>query len=161
MNNLSLMSNSAASTKTIGVRMGQLSQPGDVFLLSGDLGAGKTCLTQGMAWGLGIEGYVRSPTFVLVSQHQGRLPLYHMDIYRLGGLEEVLDLGLEEYLLGLGVSVVEWADKSMGAFQQPFLVVSIGISGMDERCLTFQAHGQRYEDLIQMLSDEFSGIKRY
>ena len=161
MNNLSLMSNSAASTKTIGVRMGQLSEPGDVFLLSGDLGAGKTCLTQGMACGLGIEGYVRSPTFVLVSQHHGRLPLYHMDMYRLGGLEEVLDLGLEEYLLGSGVSVVEWADKSMGAFQQPFLVVSIGIGGMDERCLTFQAYGQRYEDLIQMLSDEFFGIKRY
>ena len=160
MNNLSLMSNSHSFTNSIGIRLGQLAQPGDVFLLSGDLGAGKTCLTQGIARGLGIEGYVRSPTFVLVSQHQGRLPLYHMDIYRLGGLEEVLDLGLEEYLLGVGVSVVEWADKSMEAFQQPFLMVSIEISGVNERGLTFQAYGQRYESLIRMLSDECSVMRR-
>ena len=88
-------------------------------------GAGKTCLTQGIAKGLEVDGYVRSPTFVLVTIHQGRLPLYHIDIYRLDHIAEVLDLGLDEYLAGDGVSVIEWADKAPEAFPDDCLRVTL------------------------------------
>lgn len=86
-------------------------QPGDVLALIGDLGAGKTCFVQGLAEGLQVTGPVSSPTFTLVNEYQGRLPLYHMDVYRLNDPEEALDFGLNEYLYGQGVTVIEWADR--------------------------------------------------
>ena len=128
--------------------MGRYVEAGDILLLCGDLGAGKTCLTQGIAKGLGIQGYVRSPTFVLVSIHHGRIPLYHVDIYRLDHVAEVLDLGLEEYLAGDGVSVVEWADKALEAFAQSCLVVTLDFEGEKERLIRLEPHGERYERLV-------------
>jgi tRNA threonylcarbamoyladenosine biosynthesis protein TsaE len=86
--------------------------PGTVVALSGDLGAGKTCFIQGLAAGLGIEGPVTSPTFVLIVEHVGRLPLYHVDLYRTESLEEIRGLGLEELLDGSGVTAIEWAEKA-------------------------------------------------
>ena len=147
-----LKSRSAAETRRIGASLGRLSEAGDVLLLCGDLGAGKTCLTQGIAKGLGIEGYVRSPTFVLVSIHHGRLPLYHMDIYRLDHVAEVVDLGLEEYLAGDGVSVIEWADKALEAFPQPFLLVTLDFEGEKERVIRLEPRGERYERLATQVS---------
>ena len=112
---LTLSSYGPEETQAIGRILGRSAEPGDVFLLVGDLGAGKTCLTQGILFGLGSEEFARSPTFVLVSQYPGRLTMYHMDLYRLDTFAEVLDLGLDEYLFGDGVSVVEWADKAAEA----------------------------------------------
>jgi tRNA threonylcarbamoyladenosine biosynthesis protein TsaE len=151
-----LRSRSPAWTRRIGVSLGRHAEAGDVILLCGDLGAGKTCLTQGIAKGLGIGGYVRSPTFVLVSIHQGRLPLYHMDIYRLDHVAEVLDLGLEEYLAGGGVSVIEWADKALEAFPQPFLIVTLDFDGEKERLIRLEPRGERYEGLALQVQDELS-----
>lgn len=85
--------------------------PGDVLALVGDLGAGKTCFVQGLAEGLKVTGPVSSPTYTLVNEYSGRLPLYHMDVYRLNDPEEALDFGLNEYLYGQGVTVIEWADR--------------------------------------------------
>ena len=132
---LELTSHSPDETQRIGAALGACAQPGDVLLLCGDLGAGKTCLTQGIAKGLDVDGYVRSPTFVLVTIHQGRLPLYHIDIYRLDHVAEVLDLGLEEYLAGDGVSVIEWADKAPEAFPEDCLRVTLDTLGEDSRLL--------------------------
>jgi tRNA threonylcarbamoyladenosine biosynthesis protein TsaE len=151
-----LKSRSAAETRRVGVLLGRHVEPGDLLLLCGDLGAGKTCLTQGIAKGLGINGYVRSPTFVLISIHQGRLPLYHMDIYRLDHVAEVLDLGLDEYLASDGVSVIEWADKAIEAFPQSCLRVTLDYEGENERVLRLKPQGDRYERLVLQVQDELN-----
>jgi tRNA threonylcarbamoyladenosine biosynthesis protein TsaE len=151
-----LISHSPSETRRIGAALGRHSRANDVFLLCGDLGAGKTCLTQGIARGLGIKGYVRSPTFVLVSIHQGRLPLYHIDLYRLGDVAEVLDMGLEEYLAGDGISVIEWADKALEAFPQPYMLVNLAYQGEKERLIRLEPWGERYEELVVQMQDELA-----
>ncbi len=156
MTPLVLNSRSARETARIGRVLGQLAEPGDVFLLSGDLGTGKTCLTQGIAKGLGINDYVRSPTFVLVTIHQGRLPLYHIDIYRLDEVAEVVDLGLEEYLAGDGVSVIEWASKALDVFPQPYLLVTLEYEGESERVIQLEPRGERYERLLAQVEKRLS-----
>lgn len=103
-------------TLSLGKKIGQHLQSGDIVFLYGDLGAGKTTLTQGIAQGLGVAGdeYVRSPTFTLVNQYRGKLPVFHIDLYRIDSSQELEDLGLEEVFAGEGVSIVEWAEKLFG-----------------------------------------------
>ena len=120
---MNLRSQSPEETQKLGIGLGRLAQPGDLFMLVGELGAGKTCLTQGIAWGLDIAGYATSPTFVVINQYMGRLPLYHIDIYRLDSIEEVVDLGLDDYLYGNGVCGVEWADKASNVLPPEHLLV--------------------------------------
>ena len=104
---------STEETLKLGEKIGKLMVPGDIILLFGDLGAGKTTLTQGIAAGLDVEDgeYVRSPTFTLINEYSGRLPVYHIDLYRIESQEEMERLGLEEFFFGRGVTIVEWADK--------------------------------------------------
>ncbi len=112
---LTIVTRSAGETLSLGRRLGRLLGPGTVLALRGELGAGKTCFVQGLARGLGVkEDHVVSPTFVLVREYRGRLPLYHIDLYRLSAGREVESLGLEEYLEGEGVCAVEWAEKAEG-----------------------------------------------
>ena len=154
MTSLVLHSYSPNETRRIGVSLGRRIKAGDILLLIGDLGTGKTCLVQGIAKGLGIKGYVRSPTFVLVSIHQGRIPLYHIDIYRLNQAAEVLDLGIEEYLAGEGVSVIEWADKALEVFPESCLMVTLVFEEENQRLLKFDPCGERYEDLVLQLQGD-------
>lgn len=106
-----LESKSPEDTFQIGMRLGQLAKAGEVYTLTGDLGVGKTVFTQGFAKGLGIEEPVNSPTFTILQIYEGgRLPLYHFDVYRIGSVEEMDETGFEEYLMGEGVSLIEWAD---------------------------------------------------
>ena len=151
MNSLSLVSNSARQTQRLGRHLGSLAQGGDVFLLIGVLGAGKTCLTQGIARGLGVEDVATSPTFVVVNQYKGRLPLYHIDLYRLDRIEEVIDLGLDDYLFGKGVCVVEWADKAPGILPQEHLLVEISILTDTSRNLRLTSIGERCTELLSQL----------
>ena len=103
---------SAQETKELGIELGQHARPGEVYALLGDLGVGKTVLTQGIAEGLGIEDAVSSPTFTIVQVYEeGRLPLYHFDVYRIGDAEEMDEIGYEDYFYGDGLSLVEWADR--------------------------------------------------
>jgi tRNA threonylcarbamoyladenosine biosynthesis protein TsaE len=155
MSNLLFRSHSPVETARIGAALGRHAGPGDVFLLCGDLGAGKTCLTQGIASGLGItKEHVGSPTFILVSIHQGRLPLYHIDLYRLDHVAEVMELGLEEYLEAAGVSVVEWADKAPGVFPPHFLMVTLTFESETERLISLEPRGERYDRLVQKTQKE-------
>lgn len=102
---------SARQTWEAGFRMGREARAGQVFALIGDLGTGKTVFTQGFAAGLGIEDAVNSPTFTILQVYEeGRLPLYHFDVYRIGDSEEMLEIGWDEYVYGEGVCLVEWAD---------------------------------------------------
>lgn len=102
---------SPKETFEIGVRLGQQAEAGQIYTLTGDLGVGKTVFTQGFARGLGIEEPVNSPTFTILQVYEGgRLPLYHFDVYRIGGVDEMEEIGFEEYIMGDGVSLIEWAD---------------------------------------------------
>lgn len=113
-------------TERFGLALAKLLVPGSIIALSGDLGAGKTTLTQAIARGLGINTPVTSPTFLLLQEYQeGRMPLYHFDLYRLGEEADLFELGFEEYLYGDGVSIVEWAD--LVSSQLPKNIVSIQI----------------------------------
>ena len=107
---LEFITETPQETKNLGVKMGSLSKPNMVWTMSGDLGAGKTTLTQGIARGLGITRTVSSPTFTILKIYQGRLPLYHFDVYRIGDVEEMDEIGYEDYFYGDGVCLIEWAN---------------------------------------------------
>jgi len=151
MNQLELISHSPEQTQRLGVRIGELALPGDVLLLVGSLGTGKTCLTQGIAWGLDIKEYALSPSFVIVRELYGRLPLYHIDLYRLDRTEEIMELGLDEYLYGNGVCVVEWAEKGLSELPPEHLLVQIGYLADTDRSFQFKPSGQRYLEMLAQL----------
>jgi tRNA threonylcarbamoyladenosine biosynthesis protein TsaE len=131
-------SRSAEETHAVGVRLAECLGPGDVVALTGELGAGKTCFTQGLARGLGVTGRVVSPTFVLVNEYRGRLPVHHVDAYRTESLTELLDLGLDELFSGDGVTVVEWADKLVPLLPARAIHVHIGGVGDEPRIITIR-----------------------
>ena len=145
---LELITLSAEETQELGWLLGSRLESGDLVLLSGELGSGKTTLTQGMAWGLGVEEYAHSPTFVLVNQYQGRAVLYHVDLYRLDDVEEVVELGVSE-MLGDGACVVEWADKALGVFPSEHLRIELAVAGPERRRLRFTATGERALQLLE------------
>lgn len=141
---------SPKQTQSLGKHLGLLANPGDLILLIGELGSGKTCLTQGIAQGLNIQGYVRSPTFILVNEYQGRIPLYHIDLYRLDGLIAIQELGLEEYIESDGLCVIEWADKAMPTFPREHLLINIESSGSKDRSFQITAYGHRHQKLLEL-----------
>ena len=118
---------SPEETQAIGVQIGQTLKPGDVVALIGELGAGKTCLTQGIARGVGIHAdqLVNSPSYTLINEYEGKIPIYHIDLYRLKSLEEILDLGVEEYLEGNGICIIEWADGMLNLLPENYLQITI------------------------------------
>ena len=154
---MNFISESPEETQRLGEELGRLAQPGDLFLLVGNLGTGKTCLTQGIAWGLGIQGYATSPSFVVVNQYRGRLPMYHIDLYRLDRIEEVIELGLDDYLYGEGVSVVEWAEKAIEVLPKEHLLIEMSFLSDTSRNLVLKPSGERY---VAMLSQLKQGPRR-
>ena len=153
MNRLELISHSPKQTQKFGVRIGELALAGDIFLLVGTLGTGKTCLTQGIAWGLNIKEYALSPSFVIVRELQGRLPLYHLDLYRLDHIEEIAELGLDDYLYGNGVCVVEWAEKGLSILPTEHLLIQISYLSDTERSFQLKPSGKRYLEMARQLKD--------
>ena len=147
-----LISTSPEETRVIGRIVGEHAAAGDVVLLTGELGTGKTCLTQGILHGLGSDDLARSPTFVLISEHHGRMPLYHMDLYRVGSVEQTEELGIEEYLEGDGLTVVEWADNVPGIFPDDSLRIHIELVSEDERRLSFTAATDRFAGMLEAIT---------
>lgn len=129
--------------------LAQKLQPGDVITLEGDLGAGKTTFTKGLAVGLDIKKNVSSPTFTIIKEYNGRLPLYHMDVYRLEDSYE--DLGFDEYFEGQGVTVVEWAHLIEEQLPNELLQIKITHGEENSRILTITPIGKRYEMLCKEL----------
>ncbi len=148
---LELISHSPEQTQKFGIRIGELALPGDIFLLVGSLGAGKTCLAQGIAWGLGIKEYALSPSFVIIRELHGRLPLYHIDLYRLDHIEEIAELGLDDYLYGNGVCVVEWAEKGLSMLPAEHLLIEISYLSDTERSFQLKPRGKRYLKIAAQL----------
>jgi tRNA threonylcarbamoyladenosine biosynthesis protein TsaE len=107
------ISHSPEETLQLGKSLGSSLIPGDIILLNGDLGSGKTHLTQGICDGVGLDedSYIRSPTFTLINEYQGKQPIYHIDLYRIDSLKEIYSLGLEEILFNQGITIIEWAEK--------------------------------------------------
>ena len=133
-----------------GQRLGTLLQAGDVLVLTGDLGAGKTTFTKGLALGLGISQMIKSPTYTIVREYEGRLPLYHLDVYRIEGDADSIDL--DEFLFGGGVTVIEWGHLLGEDLPDSYLELEI-LKEAEGRCLHFTAHGSRAEQLIKELQD--------
>jgi tRNA threonylcarbamoyladenosine biosynthesis protein TsaE len=151
-----IQSHSVKDTLNIGKRIGRHLRQGDIICLCGNLGAGKTVLTKGIAEGLGIDREkVISPSFVLIRQHiHGVLPLYHFDLYRLNQPQDILALGYEEYLYNEGVAVIEWADKLEHLLPKEFLKVELSFKDESQRMLKFIPVGRRYEDLMRKVRYE-------
>ncbi|WP_026673326.1 tRNA (adenosine(37)-N6)-threonylcarbamoyltransferase complex ATPase subunit type 1 TsaE [Alkalihalobacterium bogoriense] len=148
MNTFTYKSHSPEETMAVGQALAHFFHPGDVITLEGDLGAGKTHFTKGIAKGLGITRVVNSPTFTIIKEYKGLLPLYHMDAYRLESEEE--DLGFEEYFTGEGITVVEWPSKIESILPDEKLVVTITLGEeADTRSIRFTPVGNRYISLCK------------
>ena len=145
-----LETKSPAETKRIGARLGRLFQAGDVLLLQGDLGSGKTVFAQGVGQGLRVREPVKSSSFVLMNEYHGRLTFYHADLYRLSDPLEVADLALEE-TAAPGLLAVEWPERAWEELPPEHLLVRFEEQGAKGRRLTFVPRGKRYEELLGAL----------
>lgn len=139
------------ATQAFGRALGRKLFPGAVVALIGPLGAGKTHLARAIAEGLDVPDsrVVTSPTFVLVQEYVGRLPIYHFDAYRLHGEEEFADLGVHEYFEGDGVCLVEWADRVPGCLPREYLRIELSVTGETTRRAVVEATGSRYKELVE------------
>lgn len=147
MNQYELNTVDASETSQFATKLASFLKPGDVIALEGDLGAGKTIFTKGLARGLEIKKTVNSPTFTIIKEYQGRMPLYHMDVYRVTDSYE--DLGFDEYFEGDGVTVVEWAHLIEDQLPTERLTVFLYHEDQDKRKIVFVPKGNRYEQLCK------------
>ncbi|MED3574122.1 tRNA (adenosine(37)-N6)-threonylcarbamoyltransferase complex ATPase subunit type 1 TsaE [Cytobacillus praedii] len=147
MKQFEFISNKPEETMDFSKRLAECLKPGDVIALEGDLGAGKTTFTKGLALGLDIKRNVNSPTFTIIKEYQGRMPLYHMDVYRVEDSFE--DLGFDEYFEGNGITVVEWAHLIEEQLPQELLMISLFLGENGTRKIVVTPKGERYEELCK------------
>lgn len=143
---MGMYSQNEATLVAIGEKLGRVLQPNQVLVLSGELGAGKTTFTKGLALGLDIKQMIKSPTYTIVREYEGRLPLYHLDVYRIGDDPDSIDL--DDFLYGNGVTVIEWGDLLDSSLLDDYLFIRIEKEGNGRR-LTFQPHGPKSERLAE------------
>ncbi len=145
---LDFISHSETQTRRLGVRLASFLMPGDVLALSGDLGTGKTRWAQGVCKGLAVTEPVVSPTFTLVNEYTGHLPVYHIDLYRIVNESEVLTFGLEDYLYGDGVTLIEWAERAGSYLPENHLSIELFHLEETKRRVVLRPYGRRYADLL-------------
>lgn len=150
---VSVTSHSVEETIRLGERLGRLLEPGSFIALTGELGAGKTQFVRGVASGLGIDSSVpiTSPTFTLLNEYQGRIRLYHFDLYRLGGVDDAAELGFDEYFDGNGVCLVEWAERLGSDILTERLDIIFDYLSDTERRIDFISHGSNHEALLKKM----------
>jgi tRNA threonylcarbamoyladenosine biosynthesis protein TsaE len=151
MQSIEIVSHSPTETRRLGERLARLLQPGDVLLLHGELGAGKTCLAQGIGRGLRVAEAVKSSSFVLVNEYHGRLHVYHADLFRLTDPEQVFELALEENARD-GVLLVEWPDVAPRELPDEHLMLRFEMLDDRTRRITLEAYGERYEKMLAALN---------
>ena len=150
-----VVTESAEATMALGARLGEVLRAGDVVALVGELGAGKTTFTQGIGRGLGIAEPITSPTFTLVGEYDGRLHLYHVDVYRLGNATaEALAFGLDDLLGGDGVTIIEWAVQVREALPESCLWVTLETTAESTRRVRFETNDRRLADYLAVLCAE-------
>ena len=150
MKKIVIYTENVEETREAGAKLAAAAGPNMVFLMKGDLGAGKTTMTQGMARGLGITRHVTSPTFNLLKIYRGRMPLYHIDAYRLEGISQ--DLGFEEFLNDDGLTVIEWSQFVPDLIPEEHLSISLHLEAEDRRRIEFEADGEAYEKLLEVFA---------
>ena len=156
----SIISASTEQTEDVGRLLGAMLEPGDLVCLFGDLGAGKTHFSYGIAQGLQVrDQYITSPTFTLVNEYQGRIPFYHIDLYRLKEPSELEGIGFEEYIDSDGATVIEWAERAEGELPDEKLNIYLSDVSENSRELGFLAEGARYEKLLEALRKSIAGNK--
>jgi len=149
--NVTLRTRTPAETRRLGERIGRMLQPGDVVLLSGELGAGKTVLAQGLGRGLGVDDAIKSSSFVIMNEYEGaRARLYHADLYRLEDPAQVVELALDE-LAANGVLVVEWPERAMEDLPPEHLLVRLEYGTGNERVIEVEGRGERYDAIVRRL----------
>jgi tRNA threonylcarbamoyladenosine biosynthesis protein TsaE len=155
MGGWTIVTTSPRQSQNLGKNLGKLVQGGEIIGLVGEFGAGKTCFVRGFAQGIevGADAWVRSPTFTLINEYSGRLPVYHIDLYRVGKQAELDSLNLREYLYDDGVSLIEWFEFLPAHEVDEYLQLQIVHLGGNKRELTFAAHGERYERLVDELKE--------
>ena len=142
-NTLDFISHSEAQTRRLGARLAELLTSGDVLSLVGDLGSGKTRWAQGVCQGLGVTEPVNSPTFTLVNEYQGRVPVFHIDLYRVSDPSELGTFGLEDYLFGSGISLIEWGDRASTVLPSSYLTIALYFIEDTKRRVVIQPQGER------------------
>ncbi len=159
---LDFISHSTEQTQRFGIRLGALLKAGDVICLEGELGSGKTCLAQGVGQGMGVPEPITSPSFTLVMEHRPSPPapvLYHIDLYRLDmPVEEAMAFGLDDYLQGVGVCLIEWADRIESVLPHERLWISMRYLDAGKRGIVMKASGQRYDDLLREFRQSAFGV---
>ena len=147
------VSKSVKETINFGKKLGKVLRGGDIIALCGELGSGKTILTKGIAEGLGVKSskYVNSPSFVILKEYKGRMPLYHFDIYRLNDTSEFSTVDYASYFYGKGASVIEWANKIIELLPEDFLRIDMSVEKENERRISVSPHGRRYKELTEKL----------
>ena len=154
-----IKANNLQDTDKIGKIIGECLQSGTVICLEGDLGAGKTTLSQSIAKGLGIKDYVTSPTFTIIKEYKGRLSLFHMDAYRLESEDDMYDLGYDEYINSDGVCIIEWASKIKGLIPKSAINITININFEDNiRELNIDGAGEQF-DIIKEELQKYENIR--
>lgn len=149
---LVIRTENAEETIAVGERLGSRLGPGDVVALFGELGSGKTTLTKGIARGAGVAAEVFSPTFTLIHEHPGQVPFYHVDLYRLTGGEDVEMLGVEEYIYGGGIVVIEWAERAPQLLPKERIEIALGFAGDDRRELRLRATSERLWRIVESVA---------
>ena len=138
-------------TREIGFKLGKLLKPGSIVCLIGDLGAGKTTMTQSLAEALEVDDYITSPTFTIVNEYEGKMPLYHFDVYRIGCSEEMYDIGFDEYINGEGVCIIEWANIIEDILPDDYLKIELKYKDMG-REMALIPYGEEYEKIVEELT---------
>lgn len=158
---LDIISNSPEQTKRLGIRLGRLLQAGDIICLSGDMGAGKTVFSSGIGQGWGTRYKVTSPTYNLVHQHtraQDNTTLYHLDCYRMQGIQEIDTIGFDDMLENKGVIVIEWADRILDAIPNDHLWVDLRAVDETRRNFILDPTGKHYQGLVDTFRNEIYGV---
>jgi len=156
-----ISSKSASETIRIGKNIGSFLQPGDVVALVGELGVGKTQLVKGLAEGVGVgkPTYISSPSFTLINEYLGRVPFYHIDLFRLEQEKEIEELGLEDYFQAGGITAIEWADKIAPLLPEGILWIDIHYTGENTRSLEINGKGKHFEALVNQVRCSELGVR--
>ncbi len=150
--NLTIITKSPEETKNLGKEVSKLTKPGDLLAFYGELGVGKTCFIQGISQGLKVKDYVTSPSFTIINEYQGKIPIYHFDLFRLDNAEEILELGYKEYFYGEGLTVIEWAEKIEQLLTKEHLKIEIKFKDRYQRTISFIPQGDRFNKFLEELN---------
>ena len=148
---MNFITNTVEETIELGKKIGRSLEPGDIICIDGDLGSGKTHLTKGIALGLGIDEHITSPTFNIVNEYEGKIKLYHFDVYRVNDPDEIAAIGFDEYIFSDAVSVIEWSDYIKELIPDDHIQINIANESETRRSINIEFFGKRFDNVKEVL----------